>query len=266
MGWAICHIKTCGSLNTTTPFMLTIACPITYIDPHTLLRTDIWARTIAFSSNLLSTTSVSVLLGDLVTGIATATFGGHLTCQLESWRRCPDEEWTYGSQSRIPDGSERDLDHWTWSSLPALGGSGFVVNMRNGYVVGARLAPPPLGPRDFHADRQEGASNVTFVDDPVIDPYLLSIANHAAGHTSDEDDASSSSTSDSSVKRKHSRRDYRVSSMRAYRYLRERSRYETSRGFRKSSRRSPSLPKTPPRSSKDEKPRDEHSRSSKDKR
>ena len=121
--------------------MLTIACPITYIDPHTLLRTDIWARTIAFSSNLLSTTSVSVLLGDLVTGIATATFGGHLTCQLESWRRCPDEEWTYGSQSRIPDGSERDLDHWTWSSLPALGGSGFVVNMRNGYVVGARLAP-----------------------------------------------------------------------------------------------------------------------------
>lgn len=88
----ICRLKQCGSLNTSTPYMLTAACPITYVDPHTSLRTDILARAVAFSSNLLATTAQCVLLGDLVTGVATATFGGNLTCQLESWRTCSAEE------------------------------------------------------------------------------------------------------------------------------------------------------------------------------
>ena len=167
--------------------------PIAYVDPTSNEQTDIWASAIAFSSDLLPTTSVSVLLGELVTGIATATFGGHPTCQLESRRPCSADEWRAGGNSRLPSGKERDLDHWTWGSLPALGCSGFVINMRNGYIVGARLAPPPLEPRYFHAERHWGVSDVsTLVGDPAIGPYLLEIANNAAGAAPDTSSSSSS--------------------------------------------------------------------------
>ena len=116
--------------------------------------------------------------------------------------------------------------------------------MRNGYFLGARLSPHPIGPRDFHADRQEFGSNATEVEDHVIDPYLLAIANHASGKTSiDSDSPSSPNTSE---KQRPTRKDYRMRSVRSYRYMRESSRRETARRHIR--------PKTHPRPSKYDKP------------
>lgn len=123
------HIEERGALNTSTPFMMTLAAPITYKDPNTDDRTDICVRTVALSPNLLPATPSPRLLGDSVAGIANSTNGGRPACQLESWRPCSDMGWIQGGTSPVPGGSERDLDSWAWASLSVTGGSVYGVSV-----------------------------------------------------------------------------------------------------------------------------------------
>ena len=110
------------------------------------------------------------MLGILITGVATATYGGHSTCQLGAWAPCTNIDWAHGSTSRIPSGLDRDLDPWTWASLPILGGAGYVINLKNGFIAGVRLSPPTVDPRIFHQNRRhadELDSDDTSIPDPV---------------------------------------------------------------------------------------------------
>ena len=61
--------------------------------------------------------------GMLIVGIIGATYGTHLTAQLESWRPC--DWWGWGEKGDRPstDFDDIDLNPLTRKFLPVLGGS-----------------------------------------------------------------------------------------------------------------------------------------------
>ena len=62
------------------------------------------------------------------------------------------------------------------------GGSGFVIEVKNGYIAGDRLAPPPFGPREFRAERNGlNDPDATSADGPVAGPPLVALASQADG-------------------------------------------------------------------------------------
>ena len=114
---AVTHINPRGSLNTATPYVVTSAAPISYIDPDNEYRTDIWARTLAFAANLRASVPTALLIGWLSTGVAAGTHGGQIMWQLESWIPRTDPGWLRGGTSRLPGGIERGLGPRTWAPL-----------------------------------------------------------------------------------------------------------------------------------------------------
>ena len=67
-------------LNTETPYRVQVIVQIVYFqDEDQYIDSWMWARTNAFSSNFLTTENRPIMLGSIVTGILSPTFGTHLT-------------------------------------------------------------------------------------------------------------------------------------------------------------------------------------------
>ena len=109
-----------------------------------------WTRTCAFSINMLLTNPQPVLLGAIVCGILTPTFGTHLTTQLESWALSSTDEWASAGIGGVPHPRNFDLGPETREGLPVLGGSAFDIQSLRYAISGVRVCAPDLGPHFFH--------------------------------------------------------------------------------------------------------------------
>ena len=105
-----------------------------------------WCKTTAFSSNMITTDPAVILLGTLVTGILTPTFGTHLTAQMEAWTTTTGDEWQMTGLGGTPHPRNFDLDPATADMLPVLGGSAFDLVRLRYAISGVRLRPPSAGP------------------------------------------------------------------------------------------------------------------------
>ena len=81
-------------LNTETCYRFVVIVQIVYYkDAGQQEDSWMWAKTNAFSSNALLTGPCGVMVGSIITGILSPTFGAHLTAQIESWTVASCREW-----------------------------------------------------------------------------------------------------------------------------------------------------------------------------
>ena len=101
----------------------------------------------------------AILLGDVVTGTLTASYGGHGTAVLETWKTTTYDEWKLLAPLPPPD-TVLDLDTHplTVEGIPDLGGTGFFYN-GPARLTAVRISPPPKDLHIFHRDRAEAAKN-----------------------------------------------------------------------------------------------------------
>ena len=113
---------------------------------------DSWmsAKTCGFSSNLLLTNPGPLMLGAVVCGILTPTFGTHLATQLESWVVSSADQWAMEGIGGVPRPHNFDIDPQTKDHLPALGGSAYDISSIRYAISGVRLLAPELGPHISH--------------------------------------------------------------------------------------------------------------------
>ena len=71
---------------------------------------DVVHKISAFSSNLAITTCQTLMPGQTITGIIGATYGTHLTAQLEAWKPCDWRGWDKMSDHPAPDWEDIDLN------------------------------------------------------------------------------------------------------------------------------------------------------------
>ena len=111
------------SENTETPCRVIAAARIAWQDPVRFETSWFCVEISAFSSNISITDPPSLMVGVPIVGIIGATYGTHLTAQLESWR--PVDWWGWGKQANhpAPDFDDIDLNPLTRKFLPAPGGS-----------------------------------------------------------------------------------------------------------------------------------------------
>ena len=130
-------------MNTETKYRFQVIAQLAYY--HDAAERDdswMWVRTNAFSSNALITDPVGIMVGAIVYGILTPTFGTHMTTQLESWDVSSCEEWYLNGLGGVPDPRNFDIDPETLDHLPVLGGSAFDLARLKYALAGARLRPP----------------------------------------------------------------------------------------------------------------------------
>ena len=73
------------TLNTRAPYRLVVVVQLCYFQTKWSDDSWFWAKTSAFSRNVLLANSEGIHLGSPVCGILAATYGAHLTTQMESW-------------------------------------------------------------------------------------------------------------------------------------------------------------------------------------
>ena len=104
---------------------------------------------------------MTILLGDLVAGILTASYGGHMTAILETWKVTDRNEWKMLAAHPPPDPmTDIDLNWWTIEGLADLGGNAFHY-AGEAEITGVRVKPPPLGPFEFHQTKKNEEKKVT---------------------------------------------------------------------------------------------------------
>ena len=104
---------------------------------------------------MLITGPNTIFLGDLITGILVATYGGTMTASLDTWRVTNAEEWFSLAAHGPPNpATDFDLNWWTIEGIPDLGGNAFHYT-GEAELTGARVKPPPLDPHQFHAMKRE---------------------------------------------------------------------------------------------------------------
>ena len=150
-------------LNTATCYRLEIVTQIVYYkDQNSFDDSWLWVKTNAFTSNLLVTEPTSIMLGTIICGVLTPTFGTHLTTQFESWMISNADDWQSHGLGGVPKPIFFDIDPETKDHLPVLGGSAFDISSIRYAISGARLRPPSLDPHHFHrklADERKKAAN-----------------------------------------------------------------------------------------------------------
>ena len=141
--------------NTDSPFNLTIVARLLFTSDEKNDRGYIWTRVTAFSSNCLTIAGDPLMEGSVVEGILVATFGDHLTATFGSFVKSSIAEWRQEGAGPPFVAEDRDLDPWSWSPLPVLGGSGFATRKENPRITGARLKPPYLEVHEYHQRKEE---------------------------------------------------------------------------------------------------------------
>ena len=140
-------------LNTRTCYRFSIMAQVVYYREGEFKDESwLWCKTVAFSSNCLTTEPTTALLGSLVQGIVTPTFGTHLTAQMESWTLASWDDWHFSGLAGVPHPRNVDLDPGTGDLLPVLGGSGYDLQRLRYAISGVRLRPPEQDPHLFHRE------------------------------------------------------------------------------------------------------------------
>ena len=165
----VADFKESPSDNTATPYRVTLVGRIAMLEFGMDDPEWHWVKVQAFSSNLLVTAPIALLLGDMVTGIFAATYGGFMTAALESWRPTTRDEWESISPLNFPDHiHDFDFSEITVSGIPSLGGSGFYYP-GEARLAGVRLAAPPKDPHTYHREmraiREAAAKGLTVTFD-----------------------------------------------------------------------------------------------------
>ena len=137
-------------LNTETCYRFEVITQLAYFVDQSREGSWLWVKTNAFSSNLLSTGPQSVLLGTIVCGILTPTFGTHMTTQMESWTLSSAEDWAMHGIGGVPKPINFDIDPETCLRLPVLGGGAYDIASLRWALAGVRLSPPGQDPHLFH--------------------------------------------------------------------------------------------------------------------
>ena len=141
--------------NTATPYRVTLVGRVSMMTGYNFNPEWHWIKVIAFSSNLLVTGPIALLLGDLVTGVFAATYGGFLTAALDCWRPTTRDEWESLSPLPFPDHvHDLDFNEMTVKGLPSLGGAGFYYPGIP-RVTGVRMAVPPSDPHVYYQNKRE---------------------------------------------------------------------------------------------------------------
>ena len=138
-------------LNTETCYRLQVVIQIVYYrDAEHGEDSWMWVKTNAFTSNALLVDAQSLMLGAIICGILTPTFGTHLATQLESWMISSCDEWSMGGLGGRAQADLFDIDPETVGHLPVLGGGAFDISRLRYSISGVRLRPPSLDPHLFH--------------------------------------------------------------------------------------------------------------------
>ena len=146
----ICESDT--TLNTRIPYRFAAAIQICYYQAVRSEDSWFWAQTSAFSSNVLLANSVGVQLGAPICGILAATYGAHLTAQLEIWYPTTWGDWSLGGMGGIPKPWYFDLDPSSYEWIPAIGCSAFDLERLRWTLPAVRLKPPHEDVRIFHRE------------------------------------------------------------------------------------------------------------------
>lgn len=143
------------SENTQTPCRATIATRITWQSGQPYETNWIWVKISAFTSNLAIDRCTTLMPGLTIVGIIGATYGTHLTAQMESWRPCDWWDWDKMSDHPAPDHEDIDLNPLTRKYLPVLGGSAWADETWSTSYCSFRALPPALDPHDYFVERQD---------------------------------------------------------------------------------------------------------------
>ena len=135
--------------NTSTPFNFTVVTRLLFTSEDGSPGYA-WARVQAFSSNFVTINGEEILEGTIAEGILTATYGSHLTATFGSLIKSSISEWRLNGAGPPFCAEDNDLDPWSWSPLPILGGSGFAVKKENLRITGVRIAPPTTEVHQYH--------------------------------------------------------------------------------------------------------------------
>ena len=91
--------------------------------------------------------------GDVVCGILTATYGEFLTATFGTWGKENLHTWRKEGAGPPAYTYEIDLDPWSWTVAPTLGGAAFAIHKKTEgpRITGIRAVPPSF---DVHAYNQ----------------------------------------------------------------------------------------------------------------
>ena len=93
-------------------------------------------------------------MGDLVTGILVASYGGFMTAVLDTWKKTDRDEWKMLAAHPPPDPmTDIDLNWWTIEGLADLGGNAFHF-AGDAEITGVRVNPRRRTPITFMGPRK----------------------------------------------------------------------------------------------------------------
>lgn len=93
-------------------------------------------------SNVMIAGPIPILIGDMVTGAISASYGGCVAAILGDWKPVALDEWALSAPFPPPNAlADIDTNLWIADSIPDLGGSGFYYP-GDARLTGIRLAAP----------------------------------------------------------------------------------------------------------------------------
>ena len=147
------------TINTRTPYRLVVVAQLFFLQANWIEDSRFWAKTSAFSRNVLLANSTGVQLGSPVCGILAAPYGAHLATQLDRWVPATWGDWRLGGTGGIPKPSYFDLGPYTYDWLPTIGRSGFGLARLRWALPSVRLKPPRGDAREFHREVEKKKKN-----------------------------------------------------------------------------------------------------------
>ena len=116
------------------------------------------------------TQCTALMPGMLVEGVLGATYGTHLTAQVEAWKTCDWWDWDKMACHPAPDHEDVDLNPLTRKFMPVLGGSAWFDETWSKSLCSFRALPPDLDPHDYFEKRQQDLREEREKKNATIDP------------------------------------------------------------------------------------------------
>ena len=114
-----------------------------------------YVKVVTWAPDAILAEPCAILLGDLVTGIQVASYGGMVTAGLDTWRLADADEWFSLAAHGPPNPStDFDLNRRAIEGLPELGGNAFHYT-GGADITGIRVKQPPADPHEYHQKKKE---------------------------------------------------------------------------------------------------------------
>ena len=126
--------------------------------------------------------------GDIVCGILAATYGQYQTATFSTWRKESLNTWRKEGNGPGAFTSEIDLDPWSWTVAPTLGGAAFDVSKNSDKgprITGIRVVPPSFDVHSYNQMRSENTTGKTEGDSRkniAVDYYRATHKNERKPH------------------------------------------------------------------------------------